>query len=68
MPIYEFLCKKCEAEFEELLPASRMDDEIPCPECGDTHVRRLLSAFGAFSKQSSACDPACGPGDDGRFA
>ena len=67
MPIYEFLCQNCESEFEELLPASRMDDPMTCPECGDKKTQRLLSAFGAFTKTASAWDPACGPGDDGRF-
>jgi putative FmdB family regulatory protein len=67
MPIYEFQCQNCETEFEELLPSSRMDEAIPCPDCGGKKVQRLLSAFGAFTKTASACDPACGPADDGRF-
>jgi putative FmdB family regulatory protein len=40
MPIYEYRCPKCSAEFEELV----FGDDIPeCPECGCPKSERLLS-------------------------
>jgi len=40
MPIYEYRCPKCSAEFEELV----FGDDIPeCPTCGCPKSERLLS-------------------------
>ena len=40
MPIYDFRCDACGAEFEELVRAQ----ELPrCPSCGAGEPRRLLS-------------------------
>jgi putative FmdB family regulatory protein len=43
MPIYEYVCDKCQTQFEALCFAS---DTAPplCPECGDKRVRKLMSA------------------------
>ena len=40
MPIYEYKCAKCAAEFEELVFG---DDAPPCPRCGAENSERLLS-------------------------
>jgi putative FmdB family regulatory protein len=41
MPIYEFECGSCGCRFEELTSSG---DVLPaCPDCGSTHVRRLMS-------------------------
>lgn len=62
MPIREYQCEDCEAEFEELVQHSTPDEEIPCPECGQHRARRQLSAFsarsgggGGVSRSSSSC-------------
>jgi putative FmdB family regulatory protein len=35
MPVYEYYCKECDANFDEVLPMARFDEpcEQPCPEC-----------------------------------
>ena len=43
MPTYDFLCERCEHEFEELV--LQPDEEVVCPKCGSTESRKLLSAF-----------------------
>ncbi len=40
MPIYDFLCTKCDLEFELLV---RGADAPVCPECGASQVKKLLS-------------------------
>jgi putative FmdB family regulatory protein len=40
MPIYEYRCRDCEAEFELLLLAGT---EAVCPECSGSELERLLS-------------------------
>jgi putative FmdB family regulatory protein len=44
MPIYEFRCEQCGAEFEELTEAGA---EAKCPVCGSDRTRRLYSAQAA---------------------
>jgi putative FmdB family regulatory protein len=40
VPIYDFKCESCGAEFEELV---RAGDAPACPGCGAPEPRRLLS-------------------------
>jgi len=42
MPIYEYVCKSCEDQFEALM--SGHDAEKPCcPKCGSDEVERMLA-------------------------
>ncbi|AMK10640.1 FmdB family zinc ribbon protein [Pseudodesulfovibrio indicus] len=65
MPIYEFGCKDCGNEFEELV-FSR-DAVPPCPRCGSMQTEKLMSAC-ASRVQGSGPDPevlknlSCGSG------
>ena len=68
MPMYEYVCMKCEEHFEELV---RGDQEVACPQCGATNVARQLSTFsmvvtagqtGAFSSGGGCCGGSCGCG------
>ena len=47
MPIYEFLCKSCGHEFEELVLVS--NKKIECPECGSRNLGKEFSTFGVGS-------------------
>ncbi len=42
MPIYEYACNLCSAEFE-LIQRITAPAGGTCPECGETDVRRLIS-------------------------
>jgi putative FmdB family regulatory protein len=44
MPIYEYVCKQCGAEFEELVFGG---EAVACPECGATDTEKLMSACSA---------------------
>lgn len=57
MPIYEYRCKKCDKDFEELV----FDDAAPlCPHCGSNDTYKLMSCC--------ARHRAGGDGDDGGMA
>jgi putative FmdB family regulatory protein len=61
VPIYEYVCMKCERQFEELVHA----DEIPaCPSCAAKTVTRKFSSFatvGGPVKSCSTCtSSSCG--------
>ena len=47
MPVYEYVCTTCRNRFEKLRPMDKMDDEAPCPGCGN-ETSRALSVFAAF--------------------
>ena len=54
MPIYEYRCQECRAEFEKLVFGSGADQDIRCPECRSAEIEQVYSA-------STACpDPATG--------
>lgn len=62
MPFYEYKCRKCGAEFEELISIShreREEQKLACPECGARGPERQLSTFAALSSQNSG--PAACP-------
>jgi putative FmdB family regulatory protein len=40
VPVYEFACDACGAQFEELVAPAAI---APCPACGNEHVRRVFS-------------------------
>lgn len=40
MPIFEYTCRQCQAQFECLV---RKGSEPACPKCGGTDLDRLLS-------------------------
>ena len=64
MPIFEYKCSKCEAEFEELVPASDKNRKVACPECGSKSTEKQLSCFcvGKASAGSSAAAASCTTG------
>ncbi|MBN2653912.1 MAG: zinc ribbon domain-containing protein [Nitrospirae bacterium] len=43
MPIYEFSCDKCNAEFSTIVKAT--EDKVVCPVCGSDEVSKLISPF-----------------------
>ena len=58
MPIYEYTCKSCGHEFEELV---RGDQQPGCPSCGNGGVERQMSVPAAHTASSS---PSACPAQD----
>lgn len=65
MPLFEFHCEPCNADFELLVRSS----ETPaCPECGQVEIERLFSApaapvmnGGSLPMASDCPPPSAGP-------
>jgi putative FmdB family regulatory protein len=55
MPIYEYTCKSCGREFEELI---RGEEQPACPSCGRGSVERQMSVPAAHSGGSDSACPA----------
>ncbi|MBW2569652.1 MAG: zinc ribbon domain-containing protein [Deltaproteobacteria bacterium] len=43
MPIFEYVCKKCDSHFEQLV-LSPEDPAPKCPKCCGNNVKKLISA------------------------
>ena len=67
MPMYEYVCMKCEEHFEELV---RADAQVACPRCGAEKVAKQLSTFAmtgtagqtGASSGGGCCGGSCGCG------
>jgi putative FmdB family regulatory protein len=54
MPIYEYHCGKCGADFEELTLSRSAGERVSCRSCGSARVSRLLSAFAVHGSEQNA--------------
>ena len=53
MPIYEYLCAKCDKPFEELVFSS--ETAVKCPRCHSGRVEKLLSVFAPPPSSAPTC-------------
>ena len=61
MPIYEYKCESCGRTFEKLVFTSDKEN-IECPKCGDTRVKRLLSSTCFITSSDGASCASSSPG------
>ena len=54
MPIYEYHCDDCHADFEQFVRSMFAQETVTCPDCGGQHVKKAISLFGEVSGGSSA--------------
>ncbi|MBM4433133.1 MAG: zinc ribbon domain-containing protein [Chloroflexi bacterium] len=59
MPIYEYVCTKCNLKFEELRPLCASADGASCPQCHN-NAKRVLSTFRSVSKSESGISTPVG--------
>ncbi len=44
MPIYEYRCQECGAQFDKFFRSlNRLPAEITCPDCHSSHTQRVMS-------------------------
>ena len=60
MPVYEYVCQKCDTHFDLLRSISQADSETCCPHCQAGGARRALSRFASFSKSSDGSTTSVG--------
>ena len=59
MPIYEYLCVKCGAEFEKLAMRPSEMADVVCPVCKGLELEEKASNFASVSKAGN--DARCAP-------
>jgi putative FmdB family regulatory protein len=65
MPIFEYICRDCQHQFETLVTASR---QATCPACSGQQLDKQHSVFAVSAKGSTPAAPvgACGACGDPR--
>jgi putative FmdB family regulatory protein len=58
MPIFEYVCKECDHEFEALVYGS---EKAECPKCRSKKLAQQLSVFAVAAKGASTPMRAAGP-------
>ena len=43
MPTYDFECRKCHTQFDEVLSISQRDKAVSCPDCGASAKRQVAT-------------------------
>jgi putative FmdB family regulatory protein len=57
MPVYEYVCRRCSAQFEELV----FDGRTPqCPTCSAADVEKVLSVVSVGKSDHVPSPEACG--------
>lgn len=67
MPIYEYICLKCNENFSILQSLYPSDNRTECPKCASDELKKVMSAFSCASgsesgHSSSAPAPSLGGG------
>jgi putative FmdB family regulatory protein len=62
MPIFEYVCKECQHEFEALVFGPQ---KAECPKCQSKKLEPQLSVFAVSAKSGAASQPSISPGPCG---
>ena len=57
MPIFEYVCKECDHQFEALVYGS---GKAECPKCQSKKLTQQLSVFAMSAKSSASASPSVG--------
>jgi putative FmdB family regulatory protein len=58
MPIYEYICDDCKAQFEKIV--INKQQEIACPKCSSKKATIQLSVFATTGSGSGSSSPSGG--------
>jgi putative FmdB family regulatory protein len=59
MPIFEYICGRCEQRFETLVRSN--PEQVSCPNCASERVVKQMSVFSSLgsAKESAASGAGC---------
>ena len=61
MPLFEYVCLECGAEFEKLILNGRELDSIRCPGCNGGKLEEKFSSFSSGSSNGGSSLSKCAP-------
>lgn len=54
MPVYEFICQKCDHDFSLVVTISEYGKKkVTCPKCESDKVKRQISSFQTITSKKS---------------
>jgi len=62
MPFFEYKCRQCSQEFEELIRSEDDLDKLVCPKCDSKDLEKMLSLFGMTTSDGKTMTSAAGGG------
>ncbi|MDH5203954.1 MAG: zinc ribbon domain-containing protein [Nitrospirota bacterium] len=65
MPIYEYICKKCNNVFSFLQKSGSSEKDISCDKCGSKDIKKKFSSFSCLSSKSSLFSSSSTSGGSG---
>lgn len=63
MPIFEYICEKCDHHFEAIVLGSQ---KPACPKCNGKKLAQQISSFGVAGNSASSGPGSCGTCGDPR--
>ena len=61
MPIYEYMCDQCHARFSKLVRGFQDPEQLQCPRCQNTNVRRAVSRVSVVRSEDARLDAMADP-------
>src|SRR3712207_5835184 len=61
MPIYEYVCDQCAGRFQRLVHGFSNPDDLSCPRCGASDVRKAVSRFGIMQSEDARLESLADP-------
>lgn len=61
MPIYEYLCSRCNGRFQKLVQGFNDPAGLACPRCNNAEVRRVVSRVAVLKSEESRADALADP-------
>ncbi|MBZ5530934.1 MAG: zinc ribbon domain-containing protein [Acidobacteriia bacterium] len=58
MPIFEYVCRECDHEFEAIVLGQQ---KAACPKCGSKRLKQQLSTFAVTGEKSQQASSSAGP-------
>lgn len=57
MPIYEYKCSYCNKKFEFFHKSMKSQEQVTCPQCNSSEIKKVFSKFAASVGESSSYSP-----------
>jgi putative FmdB family regulatory protein len=56
MPLYEYRCLSCDAQFQSLIMKKEQENEIVCPKCSGRKIKKLISRVASHVSERDRLD------------